>query len=137
MTLKQQTQANAFLTELRDIKPTVKWVATWNYHSKLPEFTAIKDGGVHFTMFTRDRMKEVTQDNGIKYRTYTGEKYTTLEATTDMTTHDNGNGMIVSGAHNWNELPRPNIKQEIARKDFKKYLEFVRANLGILENIGA
>lgn len=137
MTTAQKTQAMTALEELKTLKPNVKWAMTWNYYTKLPEFQAIKDGGVSFSMFTRERREIVTQDNGIKYPRYTGEKYTQLEATHDPTTRDNGNGMIVSGAHDFDKLPRPTVKQEIPRKNFKAYIQFVKDNLGILEAIGA
>lgn len=137
MTIKQKNEAMQALDELKALAPSVKWAMTWNYYTKLPEFEALKDGGVKFSMFTRERREIVTQANGIKYPRYTGEKYTQLEATHDPTTKDNGNGMIVSGAHDFDKLPRPTITKEIPRKNFKAYIQFVKDNLGMLEAIGA
>lgn len=137
MTTKQKTEAMQAHEELKALVPGVKWAMTWNYYTKLPEFEALKDGGVKFSMYTRERREIVTQDNGIKYPRYTGEKYTELTATHDPTTKDNGNGMIVSGAHDWDKLPRATVTQEIPRKNFKAYIQFVKDNLGMLESIGA
>jgi hypothetical protein len=137
MTQAQEKLTTETLKELKQLAPSVEWHVTWNYYSKLPEFTAIKDGGVKFDMWKRERREIVTQANGIKYPRYTGEKYVELSATVDRTTKDNGNGLIVSGAHNFDALPKSNIKVEIPRIDFKKYLQFIKDNLGILEQIGA
>lgn len=137
MTQAQHKLATETLEELKKLAPTVDWRMTWNYYSKLPEYTAIQDGGVKFDMWKRERREIVTQNNGIKYPRYTGEKYAELSATVDRTTHESGTGMIVSGAHDWDKLPQSNIKEEIPRMDFKKYIAFIKANLGILEQIGA
>ena len=137
MTITQRTLAIQTLQELETLAPSVKWSMTWNYYSKLPEYTALKDGGVKFDMFKRERCEIITQDNGIKYPRYTGEKYAELSATVDQTTRNGGNGMIISGAHSFDKLPQANIRQEMPRIDFKKYVKFIKDNLGILEQIGA
>lgn len=137
MTLKQQTEANQALADLKELAPAVRWAMTWNYYTKLPEFEALKDGGVKFSMYTRDRREIVTNEYGVTYPKYTGEKYTELSATHDPTTKDNGNGMIVSGAHDFDKLPRASVTKEIPRKNFKAYIQFVKDNLGMLEAIGA
>ena len=81
MTQAQEKMTVETLKELKQLAPSVEWHVTWNYYSKLPEFTAIKDGGVKFDMWKRERREIVTQDNGIKYPRYTGEKYVELSAT--------------------------------------------------------
>jgi hypothetical protein len=137
MTQSQQKLASDTLRELQELKPNVRWSVTWNYYTKLPEFNAIKDGGVKYDMHKRDRWEIVTQDNGIKYPRYTGEKYAELSATVDATTKHDGKGLIVSGPHNWGALPQSRVEQELPRISFKKYLEFVKSNLHLLEQIGA
>lgn len=137
MTQSQHKLATETLEELRKLAPGVAWHMTWNYYSKLPEYSAVKNGGVKFDMWKRERREIVTQDNGIKYPRYTGEKYCELSATVDATTRDNGNGLIVSGTHDFDKLPKSNIRVELPRIDFKKYIQFIKDNLGILEQIGA
>lgn len=137
MTTAQQALTTATLAELKQLAPGVEWHVTWNYYSKLPEFTAIKDGGVKFDLWKRERREIITQDNGIKYTRYTGEKYVEMSATVDRTTHKSGTGMIVSGAHDFDKLPQSNIRVEIPRINFKAYIQFIKDNLGILEQIGA
>jgi hypothetical protein len=136
MTTKQLTESKAALAELQTLAPGVEWHVTYNYYTKLPEFSAIKDGGVKFDMYKRERRQIVTNEYGVTYPRYTGEKYVELSATYDYSTRDTGN-MIVSGAHSWNELPKAEVKKEIPRVSFKQYLDFVKANLGMLEKIGA
>lgn len=137
MTTAQKTLAMETLEELKKLAPTVDWKMTWNYYTKLPEYTAIKDGGVQFDMFRRERREIVTNEYGVTYPRYTGEKFVELSATVDRTTHESDTGMIVSGAHDFDKLPKSSIKVEIPRVDFKKYIQFIKDNLGILEQIGA
>lgn len=137
MTTSQRAEAIKALEELKTLSPSVKWVMTWNYYTKLPEFEALKNGGVKFAMWTKERREIVTQDNGIKYARYTGEKFTELSATYDATTKETATGMIVSGSHSFGSIPRATIKKEIPRKNFKAYIQFVKDNLGMLETIGA
>lgn len=137
MTTKQRDLATATLAELKALAPSVTWHVTYNYYTKLPEFTAIKDGGVQFSMYKRERREVVTQANGIQYPRYTGEKYAEMTATIDATTHEANTGVIVSGAHSVFDLPKANISKELPRINFAAYLQFIKDNLGILEQVGA
>ena len=137
MTQAQKKLAIDTLKELEELAPNVKWAMTWNYYTKLPEFIATgARGGVSFDMFKRERMERITQENGITYNRYSGEKYAELSATVDATTKDEG-GVIVSGAHNFDALPKATITKELPRVNFKKYIQFIKDNLSLLEQIGA
>lgn len=127
MTTAQHKLAFETQQELKELAPAVDWRVTYNHYTKLPEFTAIKDGGVQFSMYKRERYENYRQV----------EKFVELSATYDNTTHDSTTGMIVSGAHAFDALPKAEVKAKLERVNFKKYIEFVKANLGMLERIGA
>lgn len=135
MTTAQKQLAIETLKELEALAPAVDWSMTWNYYTKLPQFTALKDGGVSFRMDKEERKQKVVQDNGISYIRYTGEKFALLSATVDHTTKRQG-AFVVSGAHSWDKLPKNTIEKELPRINFKAYVQFIKDNLGVLERIG-
>lgn len=137
MTTAQKQLTTETLEELKQLAPNVNWAVVWNYYTKLPQFTALKDGGVSFRMDKEERRETITQENGIKYTRYTGQKYVILSVCVDHTTKRSATGFIVSGAHNWNALPADTIRKEIPRINYKEYIKFIKDNLGILERIGA
>lgn len=132
MTHNQAKQANETLELLRTLAPNATWHMSYNYYTKLPQFTAINNGGVEFSMFKREGDRIIVkQDNGITYPSYTPRPHAEMTATiTDSKITDNG--MIVS-----NGVPKANIKEEMPRVNFNNYIKFIRNNLAILREIGA
>ena len=120
MTTNQIKLTDQTLAELKQLAPSVSWHVSYNYYTKLPQFTAIKDGGIHYSMHKRE-----WKGSGAE-----------LEATYDNTSRIE-NTLIVSGAHNWDKLPKPNIHKDIDRVNYNHYLQFIKDNLGLLESIGA
>lgn len=136
MTTAQKSQAMEALQELEALAPGVEWHVTYNWYTKLPEFMAMKDGSVSYSMYKQERRLIVKNEYNVTYTRYTGEKYAELKATYDSTTRES-NGMLVSGAHNVFELPQAEVTLEMPRLNFRKYVQFVKDNLGMLERIGA
>lgn len=116
MTTNQRKIAFQTLEELQQLAPSVSWHVTYNYYTKLPAFQAIKDGSVEYSMYKRG-WKGPSVD---------------LEATVTNGELSKNGGVIVSTG-----LPKPTITEQIDRVNFKRYVSFVKANLGILESIGA
>jgi hypothetical protein len=131
MTTNQLKQAREFQQKLEAEGYNVR--ITYNHYTKLPAFTVLikGGGGLEFSMYKREEREIITQENGIKYPRYTGRKYAALEATLDHTTHESDTGMIVSGAHDFDKLPKATHKKQLERVDFKKYLEFVEEILAL------
>lgn len=127
MTLAQRQQANETLKELQKLAPAVTWFVSYNYYTKLPQFSAVKDGSVSFSMHKRERYQNYKKlPNSVE-----------LDATVDPAAKLTDTGLLVSGTYDIFKMPKASITETLERVNFKKYLEFVKSNLSILEQIGA
>jgi hypothetical protein len=114
MTLNQQKLAHTTFEELKELAPTVTWHTSYNYYTKLPQFSAMKDGGIQFSMYKREWKGKGAE----------------LEACINHHAKDEGPVTV------WPGLPKPTVREEIPRVDFKKYIQFVKDNLSLIEEIG-